>query len=235
MTFSSKYTAQTPPKFPVFILADASASMADNGKIDILNKAVRELVDSFRSIPQDVRIAVITFSGSGAIFHSAFERAATFQWEDISTQGGTPMGQAFTKLHDWLTDKHVIGSTDYRPVIVLATDGQPTDDWLGPLDTLNNHERCMKADRFALAIGDDVNLTTLNKFVEPALRNDAAAGRVYQADKASQIKDFFNFVVVTSQNRVKSNSTAPTILGEAPTNIMDITPSHSTRYGAADR
>jgi uncharacterized protein YegL len=83
------------------------------------------------------------------------------------------------------------------PVIVLASDGQPTDDWRVPLDELKNHHRVGNALRLALAIGSDADMKVLEDFVSTEYP-------VLKADEPEKIKSFFKFVTWESKKVFKS-------------------------------
>ncbi|WP_232471276.1 vWA domain-containing protein [Pseudomonas aeruginosa] len=63
-----------------------------------------------------------------------------------------------------IEDKDSIPSRAYKPVIVLVSDGHPTDDWQGSFARLANGERSSKATRFAMAIGADADESMLGDF-----------------------------------------------------------------------
>ncbi|HEU4769617.1 MAG TPA: hypothetical protein VFS77_19780, partial [Pyrinomonadaceae bacterium] len=57
------------------------------------------------------------------------------------------------------------------PVLVLISDGQPTDDFTSGLQALMNEPWGRKAVRIAIAIGDDADQEVLKKFIgNPELR-----------------------------------------------------------------
>jgi uncharacterized protein YegL len=66
------------------------------------------------------------------------------------------------------------------PVLVLLTDGQPTDDFNGGLKALLDQPWGKKAVRIAIAIGDDADQEPLQKFIgnaelKPLLASNADA------------------------------------------------------------
>ena len=185
---------------PVFILADVSGSMADGGKIAALNLAVKELLtslagdDDLRAAPH---VAVITFGGTDARLHVTLQPAEQIHWSDMRADGATPMGAAFQLLKAQLEDKNIVASRAYRPTIVLVSDGQPNDAWETALEELLGSERAAKADRFALAIGQDADDAMLVQFT-------GDRELVLRADAAKDIRKFFRFVSMSVQARTRS-------------------------------
>jgi uncharacterized protein YegL len=86
-------------------------------------------------------------------------------------------------------------------VLVLVSDGAPTDDWENPLNALKASERAQKATRFAMAIGADADTDMLAQFA-----NDREAP-VFQADGTRDIVRFFRAVTMSVVTR--STSTTP--------------------------
>ena len=212
MSKFKKFTTQAPRRLPVIIIADVSGSMSAEGKIETLNRAIREMLDSFAN-EDDVRakiyVAVITFNRTQATLHQPLQVAHEVTWEDMSAAGKTPMGSAFNLVKDLVEDKEQIASRDYRPTLVLVSDGIPTDDWRSPLEELLNSERASKAVRLAMGIGAEADNEPLQAFIA----NQDMQLPVFQADEASQIRKFFRFVTfsVTSRSRSSSPNTVPPI------------------------
>jgi uncharacterized protein YegL len=203
-----EFTVSNARPLPVIVLADVSGSMSVEGKIQALNLAVREMLDTFRDeddLRAEIHVSVITFGGNGASEHLPLGPAAKASWSDMPAVGYTPMGQALTLVLQMLENKERIPSRSYRPTIVLVSDGQPNDEWTGPLEALLKSERGGKAFRMAMAIGADADIDVLQKF----LANSES--RVFKADEARKIRTFFRMVTmsVTSRSRSANPNTAP--------------------------
>ena len=86
-----------------------------------------------------------------------------FDWNDLDAGGVTDLGQAFDMLAAQLT---IPPMTDRAlpPVIVLLSDGQPTDDYKKGLDKLLHLPWGKKAVRIAISIGQDANDDVLQEF-----------------------------------------------------------------------
>lgn len=151
------------------ILADCSGSMGADGKIQALNTAIREAIPHMQSVARenphaDVLVRCIKFS-SGAQWHiSQPTKVEHFTWTDLKPDGVTDMGKALAMVADQLK---IPPMTDRAlpPVLVMVSDGQPTDDYNSGLKALMDQPWGKKAVRIAIAIGEDVDLDVLQKFI----------------------------------------------------------------------
>jgi len=195
-----EFTSQTARPLPVILLADISGSMGIDGKIQALNHSVREMIEAFQDesdLRAEIHVAVVTFGGQ-ARTHLALCTAGEASWTDLGASGGTPMGAAFDTVREMVEDRSVIPSRAYRPTIVLVSDGQPTDAWQQPLEALLGSGRGGKAYRMALAIGADADHDVLQAFLADP------ESRVYRADEARQIRQFFQLVTMSVSSRSRS-------------------------------
>lgn len=186
---------------PVIILADISGSMASDNKINVLNNAMREMIDSLKdenTLRAEIYFSVITF-GAEIKPHINFTKANEINWVDLSPSGGTPMGKAFELTKTLLEDKTLIPSRSYAPTLVLLSDGQPTDNWETPLSQLLDSPRASKAFRIAMSIGAaQTGQSVLKKFLGDTEME------VFEAKQAREIKKFFRFVTMSVSQRAKS-------------------------------
>ncbi len=150
-------------------IADCSGSMDVDGKIQSLNTAIKEAIPHMQDVADEnpnaqVLVRAVRFS-DGAQWHvSQPTDIADFKWEDLDAGGVTAMGRALTIVADQLK---IPPMTDRAlpPVLVLISDGQPTDDFSGGLQALMNEPWGRKAVRVAIAIGEDADQEVLNKFI----------------------------------------------------------------------
>jgi uncharacterized protein YegL len=146
--------------------------MADGGKIEALNNAIREVIPAMRKASENnpevqFFVRVIRFS-TGACWHVAQPTLlADFKWVDLTAEGETEMGQAFALLAHEM-ENMPLNTRMLPPQIVLVSDGQPTDDWKGALQALMATPWGRRGVRQAIAIGQDADHETLRKFVDNA-------------------------------------------------------------------
>ncbi len=202
----TSFVLDTPRPLPLILLLDKSGSM-DGEKIATLNAAIQELGQDLAQAetPQgEVHIVMIVFDHGVTV--QPMVPAREFLPESLTAGGATAMGAAIDAARALIEDRDRVPSRAYAPTMVLVSDGQPTDDVRGPLQRLFDSERGRKALRLALAIGNDADVDTLQKFVgNPELP-------VIKATEVRRIRDFFRWVSMSVQVRSKSrNPDQPTV------------------------
>lgn len=211
-----KFAVAKARALPVIILADTSGSMSEEGKIDALNEAIQNMVSTFKqesARQAEIHVGLITFGGESAEMHLPLAKASEIEaMKPLDAFGRTPMGHAFELATEVLEDKEIITSRDYRPVLILLSDGIPTDSWQAGLERLTNSERGQKASRFAMAIGAEANIDVLEAF-----NNDLEAP-VFKGNDARDIHRFFR--AVTMSVTARSQSRTPNEL--APINFDEL-------------
>ena len=204
MSELKKFQVQSARPLPIIVLADTSGSMAVDGKIEALNKGLKDMVQSFSKesrLRAEIQVSVITFGGEQASVNLPLTPAHQLSgFTHLSADGMTPLGGALTLLCDMVEDKDCIPSRAYRPVIVLVSEGWPNDEWEVPFQRLVNGERTSKATRFAMAIGDDADEQMLGAFA-----NDPEAP-LFRAENAADIHRFFRAVTMSVSARSQSAS-----------------------------
>ena len=200
-----EFTVNQARPLPVLLLLDSSGSMGEDGKIEVLNQAVTEMLSAFASEP-DLRaaiyVAAISFSREvRAHLPLLPAESARKSWRPLVADGGTPLGPTLAKLRAMLEDKAMIPSRAYRPTLVLISDGEPDDGWEMPLKQLLESERASKAARMAMAIGAGADIQMLKRFL------NSPEAKVFQGHQARDIHKFFKWV--TMSVAVRSRSTTP--------------------------
>lgn len=150
-------------------MADCSGSMDVDGKIQSLNTAIKEAIPNMQAVADEnpnaqVLVRAVKFS-SGAQWHvSQPTEVADFRWEDLTAEGVTDMGKALLMVADQLKIPPMTERA-LPPVLVLISDGQPTDDYASGLKALMDQPWGRKAVRIAIAIGEDADTEVLQKFI----------------------------------------------------------------------
>ena len=207
-------------------ICDCSGSMSVNGKIQALNNAIRSTIPLMRDTASQnpnaqMMVRALKFS-NGAQWHiSQPTPIETFEWQDLSADGVTDMGRALTMLAEQLK---LMENRALPPVLVLLTDGQPTDDFSSGLKNLMDLPWGRKAIRIGISIGQDADDEVLQKFI------GHSELKPLQAKNAEQLHDRIKWVstavvgtVSQPQNQVQNstgNNNYPPIPQPLPTSII---------------
>lgn len=196
-----KFTTPTAKPLPVVLLLDVSYSMSGD-KIDNLNKAVEDMLDTFaqeEKMETEILVSVITFGGQVDL-HVPYTKASQVKWHGLQVNGDTPLGTALKMAKAMIEDKETTPSRAYRPTIVLVSDGQPNDSWERPLEDFISEGRSSKCDRMAMAIGRDADETVLKRFIEGTPHD------LFYAENAGQLHEFFRRVTMSVTMRTRSKN-----------------------------
>lgn len=150
-----------------FWVVDCSGSMYGE-KIGAVNHAIQttipEMADAARGNPNaELLVRTLKFSNGASWVTPTPVNIEDFAWDDLDAGGVTDLGKAFDLLAAQLT---IPPMTDRAlpPVIVLLSDGQPTDDYKKELDKLLQLPWAKKAVRIAISIGQDADDHILEQF-----------------------------------------------------------------------
>lgn len=168
---STENTSSLLRRLPVYILADCSGSMSGE-PIESVKSGIRSLHAELMGDPSAVEsafLSVITFDSSARQVIPLTELSA-FNPPDLNAGGTTALGAALTTLMDSIA-KEVRQSTaeqkgDWKPLIFILTDGNPTDSWQGPADELKNRRI---GNVIAVACGESVDTSALKGITETVL------------------------------------------------------------------
>jgi uncharacterized protein YegL len=128
-----------------------------------------------------------------------------YEWDDLDAGGVTDMGAAFSLLADQLT-MPPMPERALPPVLVLLSDGQPTDEYKKELNRLLNLPWGRKAVKIAISIGNDAILSTLKEFT----------GNEELVLNAKNYNDLVNMIRWASTLAKQVSSPASVIPGEDP-------------------
>ncbi len=149
-------------------ILDTSGSMHGE-KIASLNYAIKEAIPSMKeaassNINADIMVRVLTFSTDPYWHIKERTPISKFEWLDISAKGLSNLGKALTELASVLDDDKMPDRI-LPPVLVLVTDGNPTDDYREGLDRLTAKSWGKKALRLSISVSDDVDINVLEDFI----------------------------------------------------------------------
>jgi uncharacterized protein YegL len=180
MAFPDVQLSRRPLHF--IYLCDCSGSMQANGKMQSLNQAIRQSLPGMAEVARQnpearVLVRAVSFAHQ-ARWHLA-EPTPVDQlqshWVDLQAEGLTAMGEAL-KLVAAVLRTPPMEQRALPPVLVLISDGAPTDDFEDGLRTLMREPWAQKAVRLAIAVGHDADLEILQQFIGPAPHRAAPTG-----------------------------------------------------------
>lgn len=200
-------------RLPVYLLLDCSGSMYGE-PIEAVKNGVQVLVSTLRQDPyalETAYLSIITFDSSAQQVSPLTELAA-FQQPNIQASGCTALGEALALLSQ-KADQEVTKTTpeqkgDWKPLVFIMTDGEPTDDLNKGLAEFKKRKWGMVV---ACAAGSGANTDTLKKITECVVSLDTA-------DSAT-IKAFFKWVsasVSSGSMKVEETGAEATTLSELP-------------------
>lgn len=231
MPFPNVQLTRRPLHF--IYLCDCSGSMKAGGKIQALNQAIRqslpEMVHVGEQNPEaQILVRVMTFSdhASWHIETPTPVDQVLQHWTDLETGVVTKMGEALVKLAAVLRTPPM-EQRALPPVLVLISDGAPTDDFVGGLRTLMAEPWAAKAVRLAIAIGHDADFEVLQQFIGP--ESNAPGMRPLQANDSSTLARYIQWASTAvlgaaSQPRSQPGEAMPGTnvpLPDLPTTVLD--------------
>lgn len=188
----------------LFFLVDTSGSM--NGeKIGSLNDAIRETVPDLKDLSSNnpdaaIKIAVLQFDTDVRWLYPQPIDSENFMWNDLQAGGLTSLGAALNELNGKLSKTQFLqeAAGSYAPVIILLSDGGPTDDFAKGLGDIKKNNWFKHAIKVAIAIGNDADKNVLAQFT-------GNSESVIEVHNKSALKAIIKFVSVTS-SQVNSKS-----------------------------
>ncbi len=200
-------------RLPVYLLIDTSGSMSGE-PIEAAKNGVQVLISTLRQDPYALETAflsVITFD-SVANQVCPLTELASFQSPDLVATGTTALGAALELLAQKISSEVATTTAevkgDWKPLIFIMTDGEPTDDWQRGLQALKGVKTGAIV---ACAAGQNANTDILKKITDIVVQLDTA-------DSAT-IKAFFKWVsasISTGSQKVDSGQKEVIGLNDLP-------------------
>lgn len=206
-------------RLPIFFLVDVSESMVGT-PIEQVQDGMATIINELRMDPyalETAYVSVIAFAGKAKMM-SPLQELYKFYPPKFPIGGGTSLGCALNFLMDEMD--HSLQKTtievkgDWKPIIFLFTDGNPTDNVDNAFARWNSHYR-QHCNLIVVSIGDNVNTQMMGKISDNVLR-------LTDTDVQS-FKAFFKWVTAS----IKTTSVSVTDYGDdnlklAPTDGINL-------------
>ena len=187
-------------KVPMCLVLDCSGSMrypdgTRLSKIDELNLNIDAFLDYVRNDSKASKICdlcIITMGDSVRVV-TRYTTVDRINFPHLAANGGTPLGTAMTKAIELLKERRQYYRDNdiehYKPILMVMTDGDPTDDISYISRTVSEMVANKEMKIFPVGIGVNFNQETLAQFspiLRPKLiRNSEAFDKLFKLLSAS--------------------------------------------------
>lgn len=200
-------------RLPIYFLVDISESMVGT-PIEEVQKGMRTIIQNLRVDPyalETVFVSIIGFAGKSTVL-SPLTELYKFYPPVFPIGGGTALGAGLETMMDDI-DRSVQKTTlekkgDWKPIIFLFTDGNPTDNYTKAFRRWNKDYR-KHCNLIAVSIGDNVNVLTLAQLTDDIL--------LLKDTDAESFSQFFKWITAS----IKTTSMS---VGETATDEVRLAP-----------
>lgn len=190
----------------VILALDCSGSMRGD-RIASLNYALRSAIPELKGAAAEnpeieVLVRVLQFDSAARWHIETPCRVDELEWSDLRAEGETHMGDALAMIAEALAPERMKGR-QLPPVIVLVSDGYPSDDIEAGLQKFFERDLARAAVRLGIAIGADADIEILERFMDnPGLRP-------LKASNAPDLVQHMKWATTAPVKAVSSPTTAP--------------------------
>ena len=192
-------------RLPVYLLIDVSGSM-QGAPIEAVRRGLEQFkldVQSDTFAMETVSLGIITFGGRAEFITKGLIPFDQFVPPQIGASGQTPLGQALWLLIESLDKdlrRPVRGGAkgDWRPLVFILTDGEPTDEWKEAKTKIQQRENAKICKVITIGCGPYINQQNLREI---------AIGDTFNMDNDdASFRKFFEWVSSVVKSDVKSCS-----------------------------
>ena len=191
-------------RLPIYFLIDVSESMVGE-QIDQVQEGIATIIKELRTDPyalETVYISIIAFAGKAQRITPLVE-LFNFYPPKIPIGGGTSFGNALNFLMNELNTSLVKTTMeqkgDWKPIVFVFTDGNPTDSYQSAFDKWNKDFRT-KTNLVVISLGDNTDTSIFGKITENVL--------MLNHTDAESFKKFFKWVTASIKTSSVSVSDA---------------------------
>ncbi len=172
MSLLDQITPSPRKVMTLFYLVDTSGSMSGS-RIGTVNAAMEECIPLLKEVAQanddaEIKVAILQFS-SGCSWVTPASGPVGLEdiiWNDLQAGGMTEFGGALLELDKKLSRNEYLRSQTgaYAPVILLLSDGGPTDNWENGLNRIKQNNWFKHAIKIAIDIESGSDRSVLAQF-----------------------------------------------------------------------
>lgn len=182
-------------RLPIYFLVDVSESMVGT-PIEQVQEGMRTIIQNLRVDPyalETVYVSIIVFAGKAKVL-SPLTELYKFYPPIFPIGGGTSLGKGLECLMDDM-DRNIQKTTleqkgDWKPLVFLFTDGNPTDRYEAAFRRWNEKYR-RHCNLVAVSLGDNVNVKILGQLTEDVL--------LLKETDAESFSRFFKWITASIQ------------------------------------
>ena len=203
-------------RLPVYLVIDCSESMAGPA-LDAVQNGLEILLNELRGDPsalETVWLSLITFSNRAKVI-TPLTDICEFQRPKLILGSGTSLGVALDLLAERLKAEIIVQTAqrkgDWKPIVFIMTDGNPTDTWFTAADNFKTKITGKKANVIVVACGPDVDISNLKRISPTVL--------AFKNPNEPSFKEFFRWVsqsVNTTSARCTTGQEASDALPRIP-------------------
>jgi len=157
---------------PLVLVLDCSGSMLEDNKVNLLNEGLKTLEAELKSDPIAARcgrVLVISFGGDNNVeMMGDWTDAMDFAAPTLMAGGLTPLGAAMRCALDEIESQkkqmRSAGVSYKRPIVMLLSDGEPTDEWQQVAAECKSAETAHRVNVMPIGIGSQANKKILAEF-----------------------------------------------------------------------
>jgi uncharacterized protein YegL len=157
------FSAFAQTALPIFLVVDTSGSMFGE-PIENLSKGIRKLIDELlrlSTLEVAPLLSLITFgTHAEEVFPLSPITSQSLNFS-LTPSGTTALGEAMHLLALKLADRALLPQRHFKPIILIFTDGSPTDDWKPGLKALNQTRLGESAIKICVGLGSNPDFDVL--------------------------------------------------------------------------
>jgi len=187
-------------------LVDGSGSMGVRGKVEALNAAIRAAIPYLQSVAREnpqaaIFVNAIRFGDDARWMVERLTPVSEFTWPEVEAGGMTALGEALTMVGEALQPP-LIRDRALPPVLVLVTDGLPTDDFQAGLNHLLSKPWGRRAVRLVVSVGEDAAAAEVQEQLRAFVSEDGP--RPFQANNPEALAGHIRWIATAGLKSVCS-------------------------------